>query len=129
MHIAVYAHEESRILFTGNGTVGNERFRTYPCRDSPTITSDEDVLHQERLQTAPVNPTAIIVQYFGVPDFQTRASLILDTVTIAVLDSTAFDQNGLPLADMNPTSQTYQQNVAPTDYIGWVSGWYFGHST
>ena len=33
------------------------------------------------------------------------------------------------LTDVNPSSQTYEQDVAPADYLGWVSGWYFGHST
>ena len=33
------------------------------------------------------------------------------------------------LMDVNTTSPTYQQAVSPRDYIGQVTGWYFGHST
>lgn len=33
------------------------------------------------------------------------------------------------LTDVNATSETYQQMVSPQDYVGQVSGWYFGHST
>jgi hypothetical protein len=33
------------------------------------------------------------------------------------------------LLDVNPTSERSGQMVSPTDYVGSVSGWYFGHST
>ena len=33
------------------------------------------------------------------------------------------------LMDVNPTSDTYETTVSPRDYIGKVSGYYFGHST
>jgi hypothetical protein len=33
------------------------------------------------------------------------------------------------LTDTNTTSETYDACIAPEDYTGWVSGWYFGHST
>ncbi len=33
------------------------------------------------------------------------------------------------LIDTNPTSDTYQQPVSPSDFAGQISGWYFGHST
>jgi hypothetical protein len=33
------------------------------------------------------------------------------------------------LMDVNPTSGTFGQTVSPRDYIGQVSGYYFGHST
>lgn len=33
------------------------------------------------------------------------------------------------LEDVNTTSQTYQQQISPRDYLGQVSVWYFGHST
>ncbi len=33
------------------------------------------------------------------------------------------------LPDANPTSATYGQNVSPSDYLGKVSAWYFGHAT
>ena len=33
------------------------------------------------------------------------------------------------LIDVNPTSTTYNQAVSPRDYLGQVSGWYFGHAT
>lgn len=33
------------------------------------------------------------------------------------------------LADVNPTSATFEQSVSPRDYLQKVSAWYFGHST
>ena len=33
------------------------------------------------------------------------------------------------LTDVNSASSTYNQPVSPRDYLGQVSGWYFGHST
>ncbi|MEM7317023.1 MAG: hypothetical protein AAF497_28150 [Planctomycetota bacterium] len=33
------------------------------------------------------------------------------------------------LADVNTTSARYDDSVSPRDYMGQVSGWYFGHST
>jgi hypothetical protein len=33
------------------------------------------------------------------------------------------------LMDVNTNSATYQQSVSPRDFMGQVSGWYFGHST
>jgi hypothetical protein len=33
------------------------------------------------------------------------------------------------LEDVNPNSSLYQTSVSPTDYLGRVSAWYFGHST
>ncbi len=33
------------------------------------------------------------------------------------------------LADVNPTSATFDQSVSPRDYLQKVSAWYFGHST
>ena len=33
------------------------------------------------------------------------------------------------LPDVNPTSATYGQDVSPSDYVGKVSAWYFGHAT
>ena len=32
------------------------------------------------------------------------------------------------LADVNPDSASYQQEVSPRDDLGKVSAWYFGHS-
>lgn len=32
------------------------------------------------------------------------------------------------LADVNPASPTYDQQVSPRDYLGKVSAWYFGHA-
>ena len=39
------------------------------------------------------------------------------------------DLNSLPLTDVNPTSQSYEQEVELLDYEGKVSAWYFGHAT
>ncbi len=33
------------------------------------------------------------------------------------------------LIDVNTTSPTYMQAVSPRQFMGQVSGWYFGHST
>jgi len=33
------------------------------------------------------------------------------------------------LADVNPTSQTFNTNVSPRDYQGKISAWYFGAAT
>jgi len=33
------------------------------------------------------------------------------------------------LEDANTTSATFQQTVSPRDYLGKVSGWYFGFGT
>jgi hypothetical protein len=33
------------------------------------------------------------------------------------------------LTDVNLTSSSYDQPVSPRDYLGQVSGWYFGHAT
>ena len=33
------------------------------------------------------------------------------------------------LADVNATSTTYDQPVSPRDFVGEVSGWYFGSAT
>lgn len=32
------------------------------------------------------------------------------------------------LPDVNPTSDTYETPVSPRDYMGAVSGYYFGHA-
>jgi len=33
------------------------------------------------------------------------------------------------LVDVNTTSPTYESVVSPRNYMGQISGWYFGHST
>lgn len=33
------------------------------------------------------------------------------------------------LPDVNPNSALFETNVSPRDYLGQVSGWYFGHGT
>ena len=33
------------------------------------------------------------------------------------------------LTDVNATSATFDEPVSPRDYLGKVSGWYFGHAT
>jgi len=33
------------------------------------------------------------------------------------------------LLDVNDTSPTFNQYVLPEDYSGFISAWYFGHST
>ena len=43
--------------------------------------------------------------------------------------ATTVDLSVDPLTDVNPTSQTYEQQVHPDDHRGKVSAWYFGHAT
>lgn len=33
------------------------------------------------------------------------------------------------LADVNPTSTTFNTLVSPRDFAGLISAWYFGHAT
>jgi len=33
------------------------------------------------------------------------------------------------LADVNPSSNSFNQSISPSDYLQQVSAWYFGHST
>ena len=33
------------------------------------------------------------------------------------------------LPDVNPSSTTYEDTLAPRQYLGMISAWYFGHST
>ena len=33
------------------------------------------------------------------------------------------------LADVNPTSPTFNTLVSPRDFAGLISAWYFGHAT
>jgi hypothetical protein len=33
------------------------------------------------------------------------------------------------LPDVNPNSSLFETDVSPRDYLGQVSGWYFGHGT
>ncbi len=45
---------------------------------------------------------------------------------------TTIDAEAAPeflLTDVNPTSSTYQQLVSPRDFVGQVSGWYFGQAS
>lgn len=50
-----------------------------------------------------------------------RVEALEDRIVFAVPD--------FGLADVNLTSPTYNETVSPRDYIGQVTGWYFGHST
>jgi hypothetical protein len=33
------------------------------------------------------------------------------------------------LLDVNTASATFNQHISPRDYLGQVTGWYFGHAT
>ena len=49
----------------------------------------------------------------------------------SVIDDTAIG-NLVPdfsLVDVNTTSEKFEQQVSPRDYIGRVTAWYFGHAT
>ncbi len=62
-----------------------------------------------------------------------RAALFASFVLVACRPAPAPAPEGLVpdfhLADVNPGSARYGQDVSPRDYLGKVSGWYFGHST
>jgi hypothetical protein len=51
----------------------------------------------------------------------------------APVDATSDGLSGLApdfaLEDVNPNSSTYQSMVSPSQYLGQVSAWYFGHAT
>ena len=39
------------------------------------------------------------------------------------------DLPGFSLTDVNANSSRYHEAVAPREYLGQISDWYFGHST
>jgi len=78
------------------------------------------------------------------PDMHRRIlRSLLPVLTMAVLVAACSDDNpaapggGLPegvvpdfsIADVNPTSASYDQAVSPRDHLQKVSAWYFGHAT
>jgi hypothetical protein len=56
-----------------------------------------------------------------------------DAPVDAPVDATSDGLSGLApdfaLEDVNPNSSTYQSMVSPSQYLGQVSAWYFGHAT
>ena len=48
---------------------------------------------------------------------------------LAEAESSSDPYPDFSLADVNPTSPSFEQNVSPRDYLGQVSGWYFGFAT
>ena len=61
----------------------------------------------------------------GIEACEPRYLLAGDVVTTSDLEVVA----DFSLIDVNPTSETYNQAVSPTDYRGQVSAWYFGFAT
>ena len=62
-------------------------------------------------------------------------SKMLITATVLSIGCTA--PNAFPegpmsdflLVDTNPNSETFEKEISPRDFIGSISGWYFGHGT
>jgi hypothetical protein len=55
---------------------------------------------------------------------------LLESPEAAALDAADTAQiDDFALLDVNPTSTTYRRLVSPRDYLGTVTGWYFGHAT
>lgn len=59
---------------------------------------------------------------------------IVSVMLTATLVGTSAASAGLivpdfSLTDVNSSSTSYNSPVSPRDYLGQVSGWYFGHAT
>lgn len=57
---------------------------------------------------------------------------LLDSANLAAGGCIAGEDGEAPdfsLADLNPASARYSQQISPRDYLEEVSGWYFIHST
>ena len=56
----------------------------------------------------------------------------ISAVCLVVLSGCSTDSLGMimpefNLVDTNPNSQQFEQEINPTDYLGSITGWYFGH--
>ena len=58
--------------------------------------------------------------------------MTMAAIALASWGAQAWGQGAAPefsLPDVNATSITHGMTVSPRDYVGRVSGWYFGYST
>ena len=73
------------------------------------------------------------ISHQGAPRLIRRhLAAILTVLGLSSWSMSAVGQGIVPdfsLPDENSTSTTYQTNISPRDYVGQVSGWYFGLST
>ena len=61
---------------------------------------------------------------------QLESRNMLSTVAnVANSESESEQVADFALLDVNLTSETYNHQVSPRDYLGQVSAWYFGHAT
>jgi hypothetical protein len=51
----------------------------------------------------------------------------VDDISVEAGNEIVYPEFSLP--DVNETSPTFGQNVSPSDYLGEVSAWYFGHAS
>ncbi|MCA9199691.1 MAG: hypothetical protein R3C28_33180 [Pirellulaceae bacterium] len=69
----------------------------------------------------------------GIESFETR--YCFDSALAAAVDVASDQAEGeltLPdftLVDQNETSPSFGQEISPSDFLGEVSAWYFGHAT
>lgn len=62
------------------------------------------------------------------PVYKSSRSLLLEPLEIRLaLDGAAMPAFSLP--DMNAASESFQQNISPSQFAGEVSAWYFAHAT
>jgi hypothetical protein len=61
--------------------------------------------------------------------FQAAAPRTDDHSAVVAVTVTPPPHPDFQLADLNPTSPRYGDQVSPRDYLEAVSGWYFGHAT
>jgi hypothetical protein len=63
-------------------------------------------------------------------EFEARYCLhgaVVDEVSVETGNEIVYPE--FSLTDVNETSPTFGQNVSPSDYLGEVSAWYFGHAS
>ena len=65
----------------------------------------------------------------GLETLEPRMLLSVNSVIGGEGEGSAQQVADFALIDVNPTSATFDQPVSPRDYLGQVTGWYFGHAT
>ena len=65
----------------------------------------------------------------GLETLEPRMLLSVNSVIGGEGEGNAQQVADFALIDANPTSATFDQPVSPRDYLGQVTGWYFGHAT
>lgn len=74
----------------------------------------------------------------GIEQLESRMLLHAGSMAMEGPDGAAYPGEGevatsqvadFHLLDVNETSSTFGQRISPRDYLGQVTGWYFGHAT